>query len=99
MVWVAYDRAIKSAEQFHLKGPIEHWRALRAEIHAEICRRGFNPELGSFVRAYGDDDVDASLLLLPAVGFLPPDDPRIRGTVSMIERKLVRNGLVRRYDT
>jgi GH15 family glucan-1,4-alpha-glucosidase len=99
MVWVAYDRAIKSAEQFKLKGPIEHWRALRAEIHADICRRGFDPKLGSFVRAYGDDDVDASLLLLPAVGFLAPEDPRIRGTVSMIERKLMRNGLVRRYDT
>jgi GH15 family glucan-1,4-alpha-glucosidase len=99
MAWVAFDRAIKSAEQFHLKGPLDRWRALREEIHSEICRRAFDGELGSFVRSYGAKDADASLLLLPAVGFLPPDDPRIRGTVGLIERTLVRDGLVRRYDT
>jgi GH15 family glucan-1,4-alpha-glucosidase len=99
MAWVAFDRAIKSVENFHLKGPTDRWRELRQEIHAEICHRGFDAELGSFVRSYGAKDVDASLLLLPTVGFLPPTDPRIRGTVAMIERTLVQNGLVRRYDT
>jgi GH15 family glucan-1,4-alpha-glucosidase len=99
MAWVAFDRAIKSAEDFQLQGPTDRWRALRLEIHADVCRRGFDEELGSFVRSYGAKEADASLLLLPAVGFLPGDDPRIGGTVAMIERTLLRDGLVRRYDT
>jgi len=99
MAWVAFDRAIKSAEQFRLKGPVGRWRAIAAEIHREICERGFNREIGSFVRAFGSKEMDASLLLLPSVGFLPPRDPRIRDTVAAVERRLIENGLVRRYDT
>jgi GH15 family glucan-1,4-alpha-glucosidase len=99
MAWVAFDRAIKSVEAFKLEGPIDHWRKLRQDIHDEVCRLGFDAELGSFVRAYGSKELDASLLLLPAMGFLPPDDPRIRGTVKAIEQRLVVNGFVRRYDT
>jgi GH15 family glucan-1,4-alpha-glucosidase len=99
MAWVAFDRAIKSAEQFRLDGPVERWRALREEIHADVCRRGFDRELGSFVQCYGTKQLDASLLLLPCMGFLPPDDPRIGGTIAAIERELMVDGLVRRYDT
>jgi GH15 family glucan-1,4-alpha-glucosidase len=99
MVWVAFDRAVKSIEQLGEEGPIGHWRMLRDQIHAEICHNGFNNELGSFVQAYGSKALDASLLLLPVVGFLPPSDPRIVGTVRAIERRLVVDGLVFRYDT
>jgi GH15 family glucan-1,4-alpha-glucosidase len=99
MAWLAYDRAVKSAEAFGLPGPVAHWRSVRAAIHRDICERGFDAELGSFVRAYGGKELDASLLLLPAIGFLPPHDVRIRGTVAAIERGLLRNGLVLRYDT
>jgi GH15 family glucan-1,4-alpha-glucosidase len=99
MAWVALDRMICSAEQFGLDGPLRRWRALRQRIHREVCRRGFNRALGSFVRSYGSRQLDASLLLLPVVGFLPPGDPRIRGTVAAIERHLTEDGLVRRYDT
>jgi GH15 family glucan-1,4-alpha-glucosidase len=99
MAWVAFDRAVKSVEQLGLAGPIDRWRALRDEIHADVCRNGFDGELGSFVQAYGSKTLDASLLLLPIVGFLPPSDPRIRGTVCAIERRLVVDGLVFRYDT
>src|SRR5262245_8739287 len=99
MTWVAFDRAIKSAENFGLAGPVDTWRELRQVIHSDICARGFDAERGSFVRSYGATNVDASLLLLPAVGFLPPRDERIVGTINMIERTLVEDGLVRRYDT
>jgi GH15 family glucan-1,4-alpha-glucosidase len=99
MAWVAFDRAIKSAEAFNLEGPLDRWRQECRKIHDDVCRRGFDPELGSFVRSYGSKELDASLLLLPTVGFLPPADPRVRGTVEAIERKLVVNGLVTRYDT
>ena len=99
MAWVAFDRAIKSAESFKLPGPVDRWRAVREQIHNDVCERGFDPEVVSFVRAYGAKELDASLLLLPAVGFLPPDDPRIRATVEAIERELVVDGLVLRYDT
>jgi GH15 family glucan-1,4-alpha-glucosidase len=99
MAWVAFDRANKSAEQFRLDGPLERWRAIAAAIHADICRRGFDAELGSFVQSYGSRQLDASLLLLPCVGFLPADDPRISGTVRAIERKLLTDGFVMRYDT
>lgn len=99
MAWLAYDRAVKSAEAFGLPGPVDHWRLVRAAIQRDICERGFDAELGSFVRAYGGKELDASLLLLPAIGFLPPQDVRIRGTVAAIERGLLRNGLVLRYDT
>ena len=99
MCWVAFDRMVKSAEEFDLKGPVEHWKKLRAEIHADVCANGFNAELGSFVQSYGATELDASLLLMPAVGFLSPDEPRIRGTIAAIERELMLDGFVLRYDT
>jgi GH15 family glucan-1,4-alpha-glucosidase len=99
MAWVAVDRTIKSAEAFGLEGPIEHWRKLRAQIHAEVCEKAFNPKLGAFVQSYGSEHLDASALLIPVVGFLPPEDPRVAGTVEAIERKLMTNGFVLRYDT
>jgi GH15 family glucan-1,4-alpha-glucosidase len=99
MAWVAFDRAIKSAEQFGLEAPLDRWRQLAAAIHADVCRRGFDRELGSFVQSYGSKHLDASLLLLPLVGFLPPDDPRVRGTLQAIERRLLVDGFVMRYDT
>ncbi len=99
MVWVAFDRAIKSAEAFGLPGPVEEWRRIRAEIHAQVCERGFDPVLNSFVQSFGSKELDASLLLIPAVGFLPPDDPRVRGTVEAVEKRLVVDGFVMRYDT
>ena len=99
MAWVALDRAVRSAEQFALPAPLRRWRSLRRRIHAQVCRRGFNRRLGSFVRAYGSKHLDASLLLLPVVGFLRPTDARVRGTVGAIERQLMQDGLVMRYDT
>ena len=99
MAWVAFDRAIKSIERFKLDGPLERWRTIRAEIHAQVCEHGFDPGMSSFVRFYGTTELDASLLLLPTVGFLPPNDPRIQGTIDAIERKLMKDGLVLRYDT
>jgi len=99
MAWVAFDRAIKSAETFGLEGPCDEWRALRDEIFAEVCAKGFDAELGTFVQAYGAKHVDASLLLMPIMGFLPVSDPRVEGTVATIERRLLRDGFVRRYDT
>jgi GH15 family glucan-1,4-alpha-glucosidase len=99
MAWVAFDRAIKSAEQFGLPAPLDHWREVAAAIHADVCRRGFDPELNSFVQAYGSKHLDASLLLLPSVGFLPPEDRRVRGTVQAIEQRLLVDGFVLRYDT
>jgi GH15 family glucan-1,4-alpha-glucosidase len=90
---------VKSIEQLGEEGPIGRWRMLRDQIHSEICRNGFDNELGSFVQAYGSKALDASLLLLPMVGFLPPSDPRIVGTARTIERRLVVDGLVFRYDT
>jgi GH15 family glucan-1,4-alpha-glucosidase len=97
MAWVAFDRAIKSAEKWNLPAPLARWRKIRQEIHEDVCARGFDRELNSFVRAYGTQELDASLLLLPAIGFLPGEDPRIRGTVAAIERRLMRDGLVYRY--
>jgi len=99
MAWVALDRALKGAERFGLRGPLDRWRALRRHIHAEVCDKAFDPTLGSFVQAYGSKQLDASLLLIPLVGFLPPDDPRVRGTVEAIERRLSVDGLLLRYDT
>ena len=99
MAWVALDRAIKDVEAFGLEGPVARWRALRKTIHHEICTRGFDADLGSFVQSYGSKDLDASLLLLPTTGFLAPDDQRIVGTVAAIERRLLMDGFVHRYDT
>jgi GH15 family glucan-1,4-alpha-glucosidase len=100
MVWVAFDRAIKILEgRGNSSRVLEHWRWVRDNIHEDICRKAFDTELGSFVQAYGSKALDASLLLLPLVGFLPPTDPRITGTVTAIERRLMADGFVCRYDT
>jgi GH15 family glucan-1,4-alpha-glucosidase len=99
MAWVAVDRAIKSARQFNLPGPVERWSALRARICDDVCTQAWDSELGSFVQAYGSKALDASLLLMALVGFLPASDPRVRGTVEAIERRLMVDGLVLRYDT
>jgi GH15 family glucan-1,4-alpha-glucosidase len=99
MAWVAFDRAIKNAEMFGLDGQLERWRRIRAEIHDEVCRRAFNSELGAFTQAFESDLLDASALLIAQVGFLPPHDKRIQGTVDAIERKLMHGGFVLRYDT
>jgi len=99
MAWVAFDRAIKTVKEFGLQGPVEEWQKLQKEIHADICSKGYSSSLSCFVQAYGTEELDASLLLMPAVGFLPADDPRVRNTVEAIEKKLAVNGLVRRYDT
>ncbi|MBV8398288.1 MAG: glycoside hydrolase family 15 protein [Acetobacteraceae bacterium] len=99
MAWVAFDRAVRSVEEFGLSGPVEHWTALRDQIHAEVCLEGFDAELNSFVQSYGSKELDASLLLLPLVGFLPVDDARIAGTVAAIEKHLLKDGLVLRYNT
>jgi GH15 family glucan-1,4-alpha-glucosidase len=99
MAWVAFDRCIKSIETFGLDGPLDDWRKLRDEIHADVCERGFNNRLGTFVQAYGSDQLDANLLLLPCVGFLPVTDRRIADTIVAIERHLIRDGFVMRYST
>lgn len=99
MCWVAVDRGIKSIEEFNLPGPLEEWRKLRDEIHASVCKYGYNTERNAFVQTYNGNDLDASLLQMAMVGFLPPDDPRIEGTVSAIERELDGNGFVLRYKT
>ena len=99
MTWVAFDRAVKAVEQFGLPGPVEGWRRIREEIHQEVCRQGYDPNLGSFVQSYGSTSLDASLLMIPLVGFLPPTDPRVQGTVRAIEKDLTRNGFVERYRT
>jgi GH15 family glucan-1,4-alpha-glucosidase len=98
MCWVAFDRAIKSAERFGLKAPLESWRVLRDAIHRDVCCRGFDAALNSFVESYGSQLLDASLLLLPAVGFLPGSDPRIRGTIAAVETCMMRDGFVLRHD-
>jgi GH15 family glucan-1,4-alpha-glucosidase len=100
MAWVAFDRAIKSVETFGLDdGPLERWRAVRDEIHAEVCAQGYDRARRTFTQSYGATELDASLLLLSLVGFLPASDPRIAATVQAIERELLVDGLVRRYRT
>ena len=98
MCWVALDRGIKSAEEFSFKAPLDRWKALRETIHRDVCEKGFDSRLNSFVESYGADWFDASLLLLPAVGFLPGSDPRIRGTIAATERYMMRDGFVLRHD-
>lgn len=99
MAWVAFDRAVKLAEEFGIEGPIDRWKAIRQEIHDDICQKAFNPDVGAFTQYYGADSLDASVLLMPLVGFLPASDARVRGTVAAIERDLMVDGLVMRYDT
>ena len=99
MAWVAFDRAIASAERFGLEGPVDHWRGLREKIRREIEDKGFSRKRNAFVQAYGSEALDASLLLMPIMGFLPADDPRIAATIEAVEQDLMRGGLVLRYDT
>ena len=98
MAWVALDRAVRAVEDFAFDGPIERWRATRDAIHADVCARAYDPVRGTFTQSYGSKSLDASTLLLPIVGFLPPEDERVRGTVTAIERDLLRDGLVYRYS-
>ena len=98
MTWVAFDRGIKSVEKFGFKAPLEKWRTLRDTIHRDVCEKGFDRELNSFVESYGSKMLDASILLLPSVGFLEPTDPRVRGTLIAIEKHLMRDGFVLRHD-
>ena len=99
MAWVAFDRAIRDAEDCGLDGPVEHWRDIRDTIHATVCRDGYDQELGSFVQSFGSKALDASLLLISVTGFLPHDDPRVSGTVAAVERGLLVDGFVLRYRT
>jgi carbohydrate kinase (thermoresistant glucokinase family) len=99
MAWVALDRTVRDAERFKFSGPLESWRKVRDRMHAMICERGFDSQRKSFTQSFGSSELDASLLLIPLVGFLPADDPRIRGTVAAIERELMVDGLVLRYRT
>lgn len=99
MCWVAFDRAVKSVESLGLRGPVERWRSLRDRIHAEVCEHAWNAERGAFMQAYGSSHLDASLLMMPQLGFLPISDRRVVGTVAAIERELLRDGFVLRYPT
>jgi GH15 family glucan-1,4-alpha-glucosidase len=99
MAWVAMDRAIRAAEKHELKAPVEQWRVVRARIHADVCARGFSQKKQSFVQAYDREELDASLLMIPLVGFLPPEDRRVHLTVEAIGRELIVDGLVHRYHT
>jgi GH15 family glucan-1,4-alpha-glucosidase len=97
LAWVAFDRAVQAVERWDLRGPLDRWRQLRAEIHNEVSREAFNVELNAFTQAYGSDELDASTLLIPLVGFLPANDPRVVGTIDAIQRDLTRDGFVERY--
>jgi GH15 family glucan-1,4-alpha-glucosidase len=99
MAWVAFDRAVKSVDEFGLKGPVDEWRRLRDEIHREVCEKAFDRSRNTFVQTYGGAQLDASLLLLPQLGFLPAKDPRVLGTLDAVERGLLHDGFVARYDT
>ena len=98
MVWAAFDRAIRSVEEFELSGPVDRWREVRDRVHAEVCAQGYHAERGHFTQFYGGTALDASLLMMAMVGFLPADDPRVVGTVKAIEEHLMEDGFVKRYD-
>ncbi|MDQ0381232.1 glycoside hydrolase family 15 protein [Amycolatopsis thermophila] len=97
MAWAGVDRAVHTVEDHHLDGPVEHWRALRERIHADVCAHGFDARRGTFTQSYGSSEVDAALLLIPRVGFLPWNDPRVHGTVDAVRAQLCRDGLLLRY--
>ena len=99
LAWVAFDRGVKTIEQYGADGPLDRWRSVRAAIHEDVCRHGFSRSKGAFTQSYGSEALDASLLLVPLVGFLPASDPRVIGTVAAIERELLRDGFVLRYAT
>jgi GH15 family glucan-1,4-alpha-glucosidase len=98
MAWVAFDRGVQAVERFGRTGPVERWREARAQIHREVCEQGFDRHLNSFTQSYGSKRLDASVLVIPLVGFLPPDDGRVVGTVAAVERELYREGFVYRYS-
>jgi GH15 family glucan-1,4-alpha-glucosidase len=99
MVWVAFDRAVRAVERHGLDGPVDEWRAVRDRVRDEVLARGFDEGRGSFTQHYATTDVDAALLMIPLVGFLPGDDPRVLGTIAAVEDDLLRDGLVLRYRT
>jgi GH15 family glucan-1,4-alpha-glucosidase len=99
MAWVAFERTVRAAETWQLPGPIDRWRSVRDRIRADVLHNGYDAERGTFVRAYGEKDLDAALLLLPLVGFVPADDPRMRRTLRAIQQELTVDGLVMRYNT
>ena len=99
MAWVAVDRAVRTVEEFGLEGPLDRWRALRQAIHEEVCAQGYNHKVGAFTQYYGSEALDASLLMIPMVGFLPAGDDRVRSTVEAVERDLTEDGFVLRYRT
>jgi GH15 family glucan-1,4-alpha-glucosidase len=99
MAWVAFDRGVKAVERFGRDGPVDEWRAIRDTVHQQVCERGFDRTRNTFVQAYASEALDASLLTIPLVGFLPPNDPRVKGTVAAIEKGLMRDGFIARYDT
>ena len=100
MAWVAVDRAVKTLEEWpELEGPLEEWQALRHKIFTEVCEKGYNEKIGAFTQYYGCDQLDASVLMIPLVGFLPPTDPRVISTVEAVEKGLVEDGFVLRYRT
>ena len=98
MTWVAFDRGIKSAKRFGFEAPLERWRSLRDTIHRDVCEKGFDSAQNTFVESFGSQLLDASILLLPSVGFLPAMDPRVRGTLAAIEKHMMRDGFVLRHD-
>ncbi|MFH9989404.1 glycoside hydrolase family 15 protein [Streptomyces luteogriseus] len=100
MVWVAADRAVRTLERHpELEGDLDGWRALRDEVHREVCEKGYDPERNTFTQSYGSRELDAALLLIPRVGFLPPDDPRVIGTIDAVREELAHGGFLRRYST
>jgi GH15 family glucan-1,4-alpha-glucosidase len=99
MAWVAADRMARAVREHHLTGPADRWEALRSDIHADVCEKGVDPTHGHFTQAYGSAALDASLLLIPRVGFLPGDDPRVLATIDAVQRNLTQDGLVLRYRT
>lgn len=98
MAWVAFDRGVRTIEMFGEKGPLDRWRRVRSDIHGEVCKLGYSNQMQSFVQYYGSTELDASVLMMPLVGFLPPDDPRMKSTVAAIEKHLMPDGLVARYN-
>jgi GH15 family glucan-1,4-alpha-glucosidase len=99
MAWVAFDRMVQAVREYGMHGDVDWWEAVRDTIHAEVCERGYDAKSNSFVQSYDSSELDASLLLMPRLGFLPGDDPRVAGTVDAIRRRLTQDGLVLRYRT
>jgi GH15 family glucan-1,4-alpha-glucosidase len=99
MAWVVFDRAVKLAERFDLEGDVETWKRTRDEIHAQVCEQGYDAERNTFTQYYGSEELDASTLVIPLTGFLPPTDERVLGTIEAVQRELARDGLLSRYST